>query len=75
MVLFLIPYGIAFLSRGVGAATAMGIFPAAWIVQGIQMLNATDPSSATGVFLLLLALCLLLLTVVRTRASPWSERS
>ncbi|MGI8959197.1 MAG: hypothetical protein ACR2IV_05445 [Bryobacteraceae bacterium] len=59
----LIPCIMAFLSRDTGAATAMGIFAAGWVVQGIQLLMAGQgtASPATGIFFLLLALCLAIL--------------
>ena len=68
----LIPCAIAFLSRDTGAATAMGIFSAAWVVQGVQLLQPgwEKPSPASGVFLLLLSLCLVILTAVTFAGKP-----
>lgn len=67
-----VPCVVAFVSRDTGAATAMGIFSAAWIVQGVQLLttHSAGPSPATGVFLLLLALCLALLAAVTFSGKP-----
>ena len=68
----LIPCAIAFVSRDTGAATAMGIFSAAWVVLGVQLLQPgwEKPSPATGVFLLLLALCLIILAAVTFTGKP-----
>lgn len=68
----LIPCIMAFLSRDTGAATAMGIFAAGWVVQGIQLLivKPGTPSPATGIFLLMLALCLAILTVATFKGKP-----
>ncbi len=67
----LIACAMAFLSRDAGAATAMGIFAAAWVVQGVQLIlfgPALNP--ATGILLALLAICLAMLTGVTFRSKP-----
>jgi succinate-acetate transporter protein len=63
---------MAFLSRDSGAATAMGIFASAWIVLGVQLLisNPSVLSPVTGMFLLLLALCLAILARVTFPGKP-----
>ncbi len=68
----LIPCIMAFLSRDTGAATAMGLFAAGWVVQGIQLLimKPGTPSPAAGIFLLLLALCLAILTIATFKSKP-----
>ena len=67
-----VPCVMAFLSRDTGAATAMGIFASAWIVTGIQLLSSdpATPSRATALFLILLAICLVILTVVTFSGKP-----
>lgn len=67
-----LPCLMAFLSRDTGAATAMGIFGFAWVVQGVPMLlTNTDPSSAAvGIFLLALAACLAIVTTVTITGKP-----
>jgi succinate-acetate transporter protein len=67
-----VPCAMAFLSRDTGAATAMGIFASAWTVMGIQ-LHTSDPASpsrAAALFLILLAICLLILTMVTFSGKP-----
>ncbi|WP_353069918.1 hypothetical protein RBB75_06260 [Tunturibacter empetritectus] len=68
----LIPCIMAFLSRDSGGATAMGIFAAAWVVQGVEFYTGVPGSTsiAMGVFLLLLALILIVLTVVTFPGKP-----
>ncbi len=68
----LLPCIMAFLSRDTGAATAMGIFGFAWIVQGVPMLlaNGDPPSAAVGIFLLAIAICLLIVTIVTLSGKP-----
>jgi succinate-acetate transporter protein len=68
----LLPCILAFLCRDTGAASAMGIFGFAWIVQGVSLLE-TGPgaaSVATGIFLLALAVCLAILTAVTIGGKP-----
>ena len=66
------PSLMAFLARDAGGATAFAIFGAAWAVQGLTLLGGPPPptSPATGVFLLCLALCLVLLAVVTFKGKP-----
>jgi succinate-acetate transporter protein len=68
----LIPCIIAFLSRDTGSATAMGIFAGSWVVLGVQLLNAGPEaaSPATGMFLMLLALCLAILAAGTFSGKP-----
>jgi hypothetical protein len=68
----LIPCLVAFVSRDTGAATAMGLFAAGWVVQGIELFlaNPNTPSPVEGLFLLLLALCLALLAAVTFSGKP-----
>ena len=68
----LLPCILAFLSRDTGAATAMGIFGFAWIVQGIGLLQggAGAVSVSTGLFLLTLSVCLLVVTTVTIEGKP-----
>lgn len=68
----LIPCIMAFLSRDTGSATAMGIFSAAWVVQGIKLLSAgsDSPSPALGIFLLFLAVFLAILAFVTFSDKP-----
>lgn len=68
----LIPCLMAFLSRDAGGATAMGIFAAAWAVQGLLLLkpNPNTLSPAMGIFLVLLAIFLLILAVVTFAGKP-----
>ena len=68
----LIPCIMAFLSRDSGGATAMGVFAAAWVVQGIELLTGPigSTSIAVGVFLFLLALILIVLTVASFPGKP-----
>jgi len=63
---------MAFLSRDSGAATAMGIFAGGWIIYGMQLLafGAGASSPATGIFLILLALCLAILAVASFTGKP-----
>ena len=62
---------MAFLSRDTGAATAMGIFAAAWVVQGVQLLAfGSGVSFTTAALLLMLAICLGMLVVVTARGKP-----
>ena len=68
----LIPCVLAFLARDSGGATAMGIFATGWAVQGIQLVTAdpSTPSVSTGIFLMLLAVCLAILAVVTVSGKP-----
>lgn len=68
----LIPCIMAFLSRDTGGATAMGIFSAGWVVQGVLLTrgNPETPSPALGIFLLLLALFLAILAFVTFGGKP-----
>ncbi len=68
----MIPCILAFLSRDSGAATAMGVFSASWIVQGIALLlgGQASTSPAMGIFLLLTVLFLGILIVVSYSAKP-----
>ena len=68
----LVPCVMGFLSRDTGGATAFGIFGAAWIVQGLQLLGGggMQPSAADGFFLGLLALCLAILAAVTFGGKP-----
>ncbi len=68
----LLPCIMAFLSRDTGAATAMGIFGFAWIVQGVSLLQsgASAGGIAIGIFLLALAVCLLVVTTVTIEGKP-----
>jgi hypothetical protein len=55
-----------FLSRDSGGATAMGIFGASWIVQGLGLLspNTDIDNPAAGIFLLMIAIFILILTII-----------
>lgn len=66
------PSLMAFLARDSGGATAFAIFGAAWIVQGLGLLGGAPPpvSPATAGFLLCLALCLVMLTIVTYKGKP-----
>ena len=66
------PSLMAFLARDSGGATAFAIFGASWIVQGIALLNGPPPptSHAGATFLLCLALCLVMLTIVTFKGKP-----
>ncbi len=66
------PSLMAFLARDGGGATAFAIFGASWVVQGLALLNGPPPptSPTSGVFLLCLALCLVILTVVTFKGKP-----
>ncbi len=66
------PSLIAFLARDGGGATAFAIFGAAWVVQGLALLNGPPPaiSHATAAFLFCLAICLLMLTIVTFKGKP-----
>lgn len=68
----LIPCIFGFLSRDAGGATAMGVFAAAWVVQGVRLLlpdpDATSP--AMGVFLLSLSIFILILAIVSFAGKP-----
>ena len=68
----LLPCIMAFLSRDTGAATAMGVFGFAWIVQGVPILlsGADPPSAAIGIFLMATAICLLIVTAVTIQGKP-----
>jgi succinate-acetate transporter protein len=68
----LIPCIMAFLSRDTGGATAMGIFAAAWVVQGLEFLpGGPDVASvAIGIFLLFLAIFLAILVVITFADKP-----
>ncbi len=66
------PSLMAFLARDAGGATAFAIFGAAWIVQGLALLGGPPPptSHASGIFLLCLALCLVILAIVTFKGKP-----
>ncbi len=66
------PSCLAFATRDAGGATAFAIFGAAWIVQGLELLARPVPvvSPAAGVFLLCLAMCLTMLTIVTFKGKP-----
>ena len=66
------PSLMAFLARDGGGATAFAIFGSAWIVQGLALLGGPPPptSPASGIFLLCLALCLIILAVVTFKGKP-----
>ena len=66
------PSLMAFLARDSGGATAFGIFGAAWVVEGLSLLGGapSSRSAATGIFLVCLALCLVILTVVTFKGKP-----
>lgn len=66
------PSLMAFLARDGGGATAFAIFGAAWIVQGLALLGGPPPptSPASGVFLLCLVLCLIMLAIVTFKGKP-----
>lgn len=68
----LLPCAMAFLSRDTGAATAMGLFGCAWIVQGVPLLalGGDPPLASEGVFLIAIAACLLILTTVTIENKP-----
>ncbi len=68
----LVPSVGAFLARDTGGATAFSIFGAAWIVQGLQLLNGAPQhkSPGSGVFLICLAVCLTMLTIVTFKGKP-----
>jgi succinate-acetate transporter protein len=66
------PSLMAFLARDSGGATAFAIFGAAWVVQGLSLLGGPSPptSPATGIFLLCLTLCLVMLAIVTFKGKP-----
>ena len=66
------PSLLAFLARDAGGATAFAIFGAAWVVQGLSLLGGPPPptSPATGIFLLCLTLCLIMLAIVTFKGKP-----
>lgn len=66
------PSLMAFLARDSGGATAFAIFGAAWVVQGLALLGGPPPatSQVSAAFLLCLALCLLMLTIVTFKGKP-----
>lgn len=66
------PSVMAFLARDGGGATTFAIFGAAWVVQGLALLNGAPPptSPATGIFLLCLCVCLVLLALVTFKGKP-----
>jgi succinate-acetate transporter protein len=66
------PSVMAFLARDTGGATAFAIFGAAWVVQGVELFDgaAKGTSPGSAVFLLCLALCLLMLTLVTFKGKP-----
>ncbi len=68
----LFPSVLAYLSRDTGGATAFGIFGAAWVVQGLQLLmdGAGRQSVAGGIFLACLALCLAILSGITFPGKP-----
>ncbi len=68
----IIPSFMAFLARDSGGATAFAIFGAAWIVQGLALLDGPPPviDHAAASFLFCLALCLLMLTIVTFKGKP-----
>ena len=66
------PSLMAFLARDSGGATAFAIFGGAWVVQGLALIGGPPPgvSHATAAFLLCLAVCLVMLTIVTIKAKP-----
>ncbi len=68
----LIPCIMAFLSRDTGGATAMGIFSAAWVVQGLNFITANGggASPTMGIFLAFLAIFLGILAFVTFSDKP-----
>jgi hypothetical protein len=68
----LVPCFFGFLSRDAGSATAMGIFAASWVVQGIRLLGPTadSDSPAVGIFLFMLAVFILILAFVSFAEKP-----
>ncbi len=66
------PSLLAFLARDAGGATAFAIFGAAWVVQGLSLLGGppSPTSPATGIFLLCLTLCLVMLAIVTFKGKP-----
>ena len=66
------PSLMAFLARDTGGATAFAIFGASWIIQGLTLLGDPMPaiSQVTAGFLLCLAICLLMLTIVTIKGKP-----
>ncbi len=62
---------MAFLSRDTGAATAMGIFAASWVAQGVQLYGfGPGASPTTGVLLINLVLCLGIIFAVTIKGKP-----
>ncbi|WP_158615472.1 GPR1/FUN34/YaaH family transporter [Acidipila sp. EB88] len=62
---------MAFLSRDTGAATAMGIFAASWVAQGVVLLEfGAAPSPTIGVLLINLAVCLAIILFITYRGKP-----
>ena len=67
----LVPSIMAFITRDGGGATSYAIFGAVWLVQGVGLwTHAPAKSHTTALFLLCLALCLLLLTIVTFKGKP-----
>lgn len=69
----LFPCVMAFLSRDAGGATAFGIFGASWVVQGVQLIlsgGSQKPSIASGIFLLLLSVCLAIIAALSFSGKP-----
>lgn len=67
----LVPSIMAFITRDGGGATSYAIFGAVWLVEGVSLwLHAPEQNHTTAIFLLCLALCLLLLTIVTFKGKP-----
>lgn len=67
----LVPSIMAFITRDGGGATSYAIFGAVWLVEGVTLwMHAPEQSHTTAIFLVCLALCLLLLTVVTFKGKP-----
>lgn len=67
----LVPSIMAFITRDGGGATSYAIFGAVWLVQGVGLwMHAPAQSHTTALFLLCLALCLILLTIVTFKGKP-----
>ncbi len=67
----LVPAIMAFITRDGGGATSYAIFGAVWLVQGVGLwVNAPAQSHTTALFLLCLAVCLVLLTIITFKGKP-----
>ena len=67
----LVPSIMAFITRDGGGATSYAIFGAVWLVEGVTLwMHAPEQNHTTAIFLLCLALCLLLLTIVTFKGKP-----